>query len=290
MRNYNNISKIIRNGIKKALTTISPKLETYINYRVVFGEWIDKKNPQDINAKINLLKINDYYKNPAVTMCVDKYKVREYLAQKGYENLSAHVYGIYDSIEDIDWSKLPQAFAIKCNHGSGYNIIVKDKNLLDIEDAKKKIMSWMKENYWAMGEVQYKYVRKKIIVEEYLGAGEQLKTIKFYCFNGEPRVAYVSIGEEQYYDYYDMQFNHLPYTLFGHKHYPKKIEKPTTYDKMISIARDLSKDFPFVRVDLYDKEGAIYFSEFTFIPTAGYMKIEPREVLKQWGEWLKMPN
>ncbi len=57
---------------------------------------------------------------------------------------------------------------------------------------------------------------------------------------------------------------------------------------MVHIARKLSAGFPFVRVDLYDSYGKIYLSELTFVPTGGYMKIEPQEVLREWGEWLEL--
>lgn len=275
-------------GVKRLLTRISPKLEVALNYRYSCGEWLNWKQPQDFNAKINWLKVNTYYNNSKVTLCIDKYRVRDYLNEKGYSCLCPTLYGVYDTPSEIDWEKLPKQFVVKCNHACGTNLIVKDKNKLDIGKAINKLDNWMKSNYWSEGEVQYRFIKKKIIVEEYLGGGDVLNTYKFYCFNGTPKVFYISIGEEEYIDYYDLDFNKLQYTLEGHKHYPKKIQKPIQFNEMLKIAEDLSKDFPFVRVDLYEVKGVVYFSELTFIPTAGFMKIDPPEILKKWGSWLKI--
>lgn len=281
------ISKPIRNSVKRVLTFISPKLGTSLNYKYSTGQWLDWNNPQDINAKINILKVTEYYNNPVVTKCIDKYLIREYLKEKGLEELCPKLYGVYEKADEIDWNGLPNQFAVKCNHACGTNIIVDDKSKLDFEAAKKQLDKWMKMDYWREGEIQYKYIKKKIIIEEYLGAGEELKTYKFFCFNGEPKVLYISLDEDRFIDYYDMDFNKLPYSLPEHEHYPKTISKPENFDKMIEISKKLSNDFPFVRVDLYDSNGKIYISELTFVPTGGFMKIDPPNTLVEWGNWLK---
>lgn len=282
------ISKPIRNSVKRVLTFISPKLGTSLNYKYSTGQWLDWNNPQDINAKINILKVTEYYNNPVVTKCIDKYSIREYLKEKGLEELCPKLYGVYEKADEIDWNGLPNQFAVKCNHACGTNIIVDDKSKLDFEAAKKQLDKWMKMDYWREGEIQYKYIKKKIIIEEYLGAGEELKTYKFFCFNGEPKVLYISLDEDRFIDYYDMDFNKLPYSLPEHEHYPKTISKPENFDKMIEISKKLSNDFPFVRVDLYDSNGKIYISELTFVPTGGFMKIDPPNTLVEWGNWLKL--
>lgn len=282
------ISKPIRNSIKRVLTFISPKLGTSLNYKYSTGQWLDWNNPQDINAKINILKVTEYYNNPVVTKCIDKYLIREYLKEKGLEELCPKLYGVYEKADEIDWNGLPNQFAVKCNHACGTNIIVDDKSKLDFEAAKKQLDKWMKMDYWREGEIQYKYIKKKIIIEEYLGAGEELKTYKFFCFNGEPKVLYISLDEDRFIDYYDMDFNKLPYSLPEHEHYPKTISKPENFDKMIEISKKLSNDFPFVRVDLYNSNGKIYISELTFVPTGGFMKIDPPNTLVEWGNWLKL--
>lgn len=149
---------------------------------------------------------------------------------------------------------------------------------------------WMKEDFWKVYcEPQYKDVPKHIIVEEYLG--DNIQTYKFFCFNGKPKVLYVSANGENgekdlYLDYYDLDWNWMPVSLDGHEHAKVKAEKPENFEEMVALAEELSSEFPFVRVDLYDVKGKIYFSEFTFVPTGGNMKLKPKEVLDEWGKWL----
>lgn len=218
-----------------------------------------KRNPNngDINAKLNWLKVKLYYNNEKVTSCIDKYLIRFYLEEKGLARICPKLYGVYEAAADIVWDTLPQQFALKCNHACGTSIIVKNKDELDGKAVTEQIDRWMKMDYWKTGEVQYRFIKKKIIIEEYLGDGEELKTIKFFCFNGEPKVAYLSMEEDRYLDYYDVDFNKLPYSLPGHEHYPNRLNKPDTFDEMVRLARILSEDFPFVRVDLYDSKGKV---------------------------------
>lgn len=215
-----------------------------------------------------------YYNNPVVTQCVDKYRVRAYLEERGFANILPKLIigGITDPEEiRIHWKDFPDSFVIKCNHGCGYNILVRDKSKVNVDKVVKQIAEWIKEDYWKYYcEPQYKNVKKCILVEQYLA--DDIQTYKFYCFNGNPKVLYVSEngpnGEKDLYlDYYDMEWNHLDLTLGDHLHAEKLTEKPKNLEEMVELARKLSEDFPFVRVDLYDVDGSVYFSELTFIPS-----------------------
>lgn len=202
------------------------------------------------------------------------------------------LYGVYDSPKAIEWKKLPSKFVIKCNHGCGYNIFVQNKKDLDTESTERLLQKWMKDDFWKeYCEVQYRFVEKKILIEEYLG--DNVESYKFYCFNGQPKICYVSsmneTGIKDYYlDYFDMNWNKMPYQLHGHKNYPREIEKPNDFERMIEIAKEISGDFPFVRVDLYDIYGKKYMSELTFIPTGGFMRLESEGISEEWGKWLKL--
>ena len=233
-----------------------------------------------------------YLDNNVITECVDKYRVRNYIVNSKIDILLPRLYGAYDNIDDIEWGELPNQFVIKCNHGSGMNIICLDKSEININSVNERLYKWMNCDFWKIfGELQYKNVKKKIIIEELLA--ENILTYKFYCFNGKIKISYVSLNgengeKEKYLDYFDEKWNRLDITLGNHEHYPWKIEKPKNYEKMCELARNLSSDFPFVRVDLYNLDGKIYFSELTFIPTGGMMKLKPKSVLMEWGNWLDL--
>ena len=278
--------------VKIALTMVSPKLATKFIYFMVFRKRLNLKNPKTINEKVQFLKLYTYNNNQTVTNCIDKYRIREYLKQKELDRLNIKLYGVYDNAEEINWDELPDSFALKCNHGSGYNIMVTDKPKLDIEKTKKQLNKWLKEDYYKLNaEIQYKYIKRKIVIEEYL---DGVETYKFYCFNGVPKVMYITSSEiidgvyhkDSYFDYFDMDFNHLDYKLGIHPNCPGKLEKPNNFEEMKEISRQLSEDFPFVRVDLYLFKGNIYISELTFVPTGGFMTFQDSKILDEWGSWL----
>ena len=262
--------------------TILPVYGTKRVFYYTMGKRLNLEKPKDINEKIQYLKLYDYRNNPVISNCSDKYEVRKYLTERGYEALLPELYGVYFKSSDIKWSELPDEFVVKCTHGSGYNIICPDKNTLDIDTAEKDLRKWLKEYYGKrMAEVQYKPIKRRIIIEEYLGS--DIEAYKFFCFNGEPRIMYVSVRGEngenaKYLNYYNMDWELLDIQL----------EKPDNFEEMKNIAKGLSKDFKFVRVDLYDVNGKIYFSELTFTPTGGLMKLKPEEALTEWGGWLQI--
>ncbi len=268
----------------------APEKETAKYYRAVFGKDPDLVNPKTINEKIHYLKLGLYSDNETVTRCVDKVLVRDYLKERQLDDMLPGLLGVYDRPEDIDWDKLPQRFVIKCNHGCGYNIICKDKATLDTAEAEDKLRRWLKEDYWKQFcEPQYKHVKKKILIEEYLG--DDIETYKFYCFNGEPRILYLmtTVGDNHYVDYLDMNWERMNVRRDGREGYPgiDTLDRPPHLEEMIELSRRLSADFPLVRVDLYDLD-KVYFSELTFVPAGGFIKLDPPEAETEWGSWLSL--
>lgn len=277
------------------LSTISPEFATKQMYKNIHGKKLNLEHPLDLNEKLQYLKLRTYYNNPIITKCADKYKIREYLSSIGCgEILPKLIAGAFYKPVDIrqEWDKLPDKFVVKCNHGCGYNILVSDKSKANLEDIIDKLTKWMKEDFWKRYcEPQYKYIKKAIIIEEYLG--DDIATYKFYCFNGKPEVMYISSNGENgekdlYLDYYDMNMNWVNITLAPHKHAKVKANKPNNWIEMVNLVTELANPFPFVRIDLYNVNEKIYISEFTFIPTGGNMELEPAHYINDWGELLEL--
>ena len=256
---------------------------------------LNLKNPQTFNEKLQWLKLYD--RKPIYTTMVDKYAVKKYVADIIGEEYIIPTFGVWDKFDDIDFDKLPNQFVLKCTHDSGGLVIVKDKTELNKKFAKKKIENCLKRDYYIYNrEWPYKNVPRKIIAEQYMEDTEtqELRDYKFFCFNGEVKALFIASDrgnpkEETKFDFYDENFNHLPFTN-GHPNATKEIVKPKSFEKMKELASILSKGIPHLRVDFYEIDGRIYFGELTFCHWSGLMPFNPEEWDYTFGNWLKLPE
>ena len=268
--------------------------EAYLKrkYKACMGREIHLDSPQTFNEKLQWLKLHD--RKPEYTTMVDKYAVKMYVADIIGEKYIIPTLGVWNHFDEIDFDKLPNQFVLKCTHDSGGIVICKDKNKLDLKSAKKKIEKSLKQNYyWSGREWPYKDVKPRIIAEEYMidESGYELKDYKFFCFNGEPKMMFIATdrGSDTKFDFYDMEFNHLPFTN-GHPNANKQIKKPKNYSTMLALSAKLSFGIPNVRVDFYNINGKIYFGELTFFHWSGLVPFEPEEWDYKLGSWLKLPE
>ena len=278
---------------KGVLDVLSDKAYVSLVYGVYFKKRLNLKNPKTYNEKLQWLKLYD--RNPLYTRMVDKCEVKKYVADKIGEEYIIPTLGVYDRFEDIDFDSLPNEFVIKCTHDSGGLVICKDKSQLDIKNAKKIIESSLKRNYYMNGrEWPYKDVKPRIIIEKYMvdESGYELKDYKFFCFNGEAKLLFVAkdrgSSEETKFDFFDRDFNHLPFTN-GHPNSDPPYFKPDNFEKMMELASELSKDSPQLRVDFYNINGQIYFGELTFFHWGGMMPFDPPEWDIKLGEMITLP-
>lgn len=269
---------MIKQTVKSALkisANIFPESCAKAHYFIKFKKKLNLTNPTRLNEKIQWLKFNEL-NNDIYTLCADKYKVREYVSSKGCGEILNDLYGVYDNPQDIDYNALPEKFAIKCNHGAGYNIICDDKSSLDIEKTNKQLTKWLREDFSSLFiEPQYKRIERKILIEKFIEneRGGFPDDYKFYCFNGKPYAVMVCVGREKgkpKFYYFDMDWNPLPFEdtveLINNNDYP---EMPDGFNKMKEYAMKLATDFKFVRADFYLLNGSVIFGELTFTPSAG---------------------
>lgn len=270
--------------------------EEYLSrkYQLYFGQKLDLQNPQTFNEKLQWLKL--YNRKPEYTVMVDKYKVREYIAQELGEEYLIPLLGVWDNPDEIDFDALPNQFVLKCNHNSALGMcICKDKSELDISKVKVELRKGLKQDYYLTGrEWPYKDVPRKIIAEKYMeDVSGDLKDYKFYCFNGEMKFVMINsdrnTSRPTRADYFDRDFNWLDFT-WGYSHAEVHPKKPEQFEKMVAIVEKLAKGLPHIRVDLYDCNGKIYFGELTFFDGSGFDKIEPLEWDYKIGKLLKLPT
>ena len=272
---------------------LSPTLYVKLQYKYITHHKLNLKNPTRYTEKLQHLRLYEYPKNELVKKCASRVDVRDYLSSIGLEEYLIPCLGIYDKFDDIDFNKLPSQFVMKCSHASGFNYIVKDKNNINKKILKKKFDKWLKTNYGKKTiEMHYAKIKPQIIIEQYIGDIANLPTeYKIHVFNGVAKYLYVVTGrgiDIRYNNYYidwtpfdGAQFN-------GWKKTDYELEKPKNYKKMVEIAELLAKPFPFVRVDLYNINGVIYFGEMTFTPAKGTLILDDDNADYEISKWLKI--
>lgn len=257
------------------------------------GRYPDLENPKLFSEKMQWLKLN--YFDAELQIAADKFKVREYLSKKGYSGLLNEILQIYENIDDLKLKDLPKGFVIKASHGSGWNLIVRDKKKINWIVWRLILKSWLKHNiFWNGREWVYKNIKPRLVCEKYLeDESGALMDYKFHCFNGVPKFIQANNGRGQKVhaqNFYDLDWEFLP---FGKDLTPipeVKIPKPFNLQKMYKIATDLATKFPYVRVDFYEVNQKIIFGELTFFPASGMPDFKPVEYDKIWGEMLDLPK
>ncbi len=261
-------------------------------FKLKMGYTLNLEHPQTFNEKLQWMKLYD--RNPIYTMMVDKYEVKKYVSAIIGEKYVIPTIGIWDSVEGIDFNSLPDQFVLKTTHGGGSCgvVICKDKTRFNVDECKEKLAKAMKQNIFQHHrEWPYKNVPPRIIAEEYItdGSGE-LNDYKYYCFNGEPKMFFIASDRdtEVHFDYFDMDFNHLPFEQGG-PNAPRELQRPQSMEEMKNIAAKLSQNIPHVRVDLYNVDGRIYFGELTFFDSSGFAFFNPQEWDYILGSWMNLP-
>ena len=249
-------------------------------------------NPRTYNEKILWMKL--YEENPLITVCCDKYAVKQYVAEHISPDLVVPVLGAWDDPSQIDFDRLPNQFVLKVNWSSGYNIIVKDKRNLDIAEAVRKLTEWMqphKNSYYSAFNWGYMNMKPVVFAEKYIEQIDgQVYDYKFCMTNGELLYTLIATDRDSNLtkDYFDEQFQHLPVMSGGNPHADPLPQKPKNYDRMLEIARELAKPFLFVRVDFYEVGDSIYLGEMTFYPGGGQLPLEPAEWEYTWGDKIRL--
>lgn len=276
---------------------IPDKLYLRMLYRRVFNKKLDLKNPKTFNEKLQWMKLYD--RRPEYTTMVDKYAVKEYVAKLIGEKYIIPTLGVWDSPENIDWDDLPNQFVLKCTHDSGGLVICRDKSKLDKKAAVDKLRKSLKRDYYKAGrEWPYKNVPRRIIAEKYMEVTPEIKELpdyKWYCFNGEPTYCQViqNRTSEETIDFFDKNWNLQDFIGLNPsaRHATIPLERPANLETQILIARELSKNIPFSRIDLYNINGESWFGEITLYPASGTSgTFSPEKYNELLGNMIQLPG
>lgn len=250
---------------KGLLNWMNDKVYIKLIYKIEFGKKLNLKNPQTFNEKMNYLKIYD--RNLKYSSLADKKLVKEYVSNLIGDEYVIETYNSWTNTDVMNIDDLPDEFVLKCNHDSNGVIICRDKNNFDLDEAKRRLEKSLKKNYYyQLREWPYKNIKPQIIAEKFIEDtdSDDLRDYKFLCFNGEPKYVYVTVKNDNIYEnYYDLNFNVVDINHGFPRHVPE-FKKPKNFNKMIEIVKRLSYGIPFIRIDLHNVNGKIYFGEFTF--------------------------
>lgn len=301
--NYKKIikSRTMRLKILEILSFIPDELMIKIQYRMKTGRKCNLKDPKRFTEKLQWYKLN--YKDFRMIQCVDKYDVREYVKSKGLEEILIPCYGVYDSVDEIDWDRLPNQFVMKDTLGGGGTsvVIVKSKEEENIDKLKAKCLEWTSINaHIKSGGREWPYYKGKkhrIIIEKYIDSDEDMGGLidyKFFCFDGKAEFLYViadrNLGVDAGMGLYDSNFHRIEAKRLDERILERVIKKPDNYEELMKVAEILANNFPQVRVDLYNEEGKIMFGELTFFSGSGYIMFEPDEFDYDLGRCFTLPT
>lgn len=280
--------KICTIGIK----TLPDKIYLKMLYYAKLGQKLNLKNPQTFNEKMQWLKLYD--RNLEYTNMADKYVVREWVLKKLGEDYLIPLLGVWESIEEIDWSILPEQFVLKCTHDSASVIICKDKKKFDIEKAKEKLYSSLHINYfYASREWPYKNIKPRIIAEKYMvdESGKELKDYKIYTFGGKPYLIQVDFGrfENHRRNLYTVDWEYIDEGIEYPKDKSVYISKPECLEEMLECSRKLAEGTISLRTDFYSIKDKIYFGEVTFYQEAGFAHFEHEKFNYLLGKQIELP-
>ena len=274
--------------------------QTYLKimFRLELGYRLDLKAPKTFSEKIQWLKLYD--RKPQYTTLVDKYAVKEYVAKKIGSKFIIPTLGIWDKPKEIDWDSLPDCFVLKTTHGGGSTgvVICKNKDTFNREKAVERLNASLKQDiYRYLKEWPYKDVPRRILAEKYItpqGGEGDLPDYKWYCFNGEPKYCQVIQNRttKETIDFFDTNWVHQEFVGLNPTASQATVSpaRPSSLEDQIIIARELSKDVPFSRVDLYESDGNIYFGEITFYPASGMGVFSPYQYNEILGQMIVLPT
>lgn len=295
-----NIKKQIKWQIRKFLIDHYPKMIIDHEWPGQFGRKIDWKNPRDINEKIQWLI--SYSDISEWTRLADKYRVREFVKERGLEHLLVELYGVWENAEDIDYDALPNKFVLKCNHDSGSVFIIDKAKGYDRNKINNELNDILKRKFGYLGcEPHYNRIKPCIIAEEFLedrgnSFSKTLVDYKVWAFNGKVKsfwVCYNRSKDAVFVNIYDTDWNYHPECTVQTNHYRDGggiVPRPQKLNDMISAASILSKGFPQVRVDFYEVNGVLYFGEMTFSSIGGRMDVYTKEYLAELGQEVVLPK
>jgi len=283
----NKLGNRIKFLIQKYFPSVIAKIRFYKNFK----KHLNLRNPKWFSEKIYWLKLY-YYPNCSIAIKGgDKYGMREYATEKGFSDYLVPLYGIYNSVDEVDISEFPSKFVLKKTNSAGDNLIVISKDDLDFDKAKNLMYKWMTTDIGIIsGARHYSKMESRIICEKYLE--DIIQEIQIFCFHGEPKI--INLGTFRFEDSQNVgafsKKKRVTKTYFNIDEFDFTAVS-LEFKNLVKVAEVLSSDVPLVRVDFFETRDGFYLGELTYTPGGGLrQKNFSVEKQMQWGNWLQIPD
>lgn len=265
-------------------------LEQRLKFYRCHGYRLDLEDPKSFNEKIVWRKIFD--RNPLFPQVMDKLGARNYVMEslgKEGEDILIPLLFVTEDPAEIPFEFLPEEYIVKPNHGSGWYKIVGHENRIPREEIIKQGRKWIRKTYGRRRmEWAYRDIQPRIMVERLLRdrQGRLASDFKFHVFNG--KVEWVFVMHDRFGSPSAARYLR-DFTRMGNEPQNYKstqdLPKPENYVAMVDIAEKLAKPFDYIRVDLYNVDGEIFFGEFTIYPASGLNPMERGLDLHLGSKW-----
>lgn len=244
------------------------------------GYKLDLDRPVSFNQKIVRSKLYD--RSPLRMLVADKYRVREYLksvlGSDEADEINIPILHVSDNPDTIPFDQLPEEYIIKFNHESGSNLIIQRGVQVDREIIRLRCRKRMARNY-GLRKREWAYVKidRKLIIEPLLRDAQHRlpDDYKFHMIHGE--CAFIQVDQQRFTSHsrtlYSPDWKLLPVTYQYRR--GEEVKQPSRLDYMLDLARRLSRAFDYIRVDLYEIDGKVYFGELTNYPESGHGSFDP---------------
>jgi TupA-like ATPgrasp len=254
-------------------------------FKDVHGRFPNVLWPTTFNERVTRKMIFD--RRPILTAFADKLRVRDYVAATIGPDYLPEIYYITEDPSDIPFQSLPEQFVIKANHGSGWNIIVKNRAQIHEEEIIRTTKNWLAQNYYYEDrEWCYKNIKPKIFIERFLETPDQdvPEDYKLFTFNG--RVEFIQVDMDRFTGHkrnvYDRAWRRLD-IRFGYPNIEREIPSPKALEEMIGCAERLGAGLDFIRADFYYVDSRLIFGEITNFPEAGHGQFSPADADRVFG-------
>lgn len=235
----------------------------------------DFERPRRYEEKVQFRKL--YGNHERYALMADKYRVRRYVAQQVGSQYLVPLLGVFDRLTPEVFDDLPDRFIIKANHGCKWHRIVWNKADLDVPSTVRYFNRLMHKHYGRKsGEYHYRLIEPKVLIETLLVDGNDSPAdYNLFCYHGDVGFDYaitIATPRAETVVHFDKNWNVWEGEFSAEQ--TAKLVNPKNFDEMVRIAESLSCGFDFLRIDLYNLDGRIYFGEATCTPAGGLSRVD----------------